>query len=199
MAFRDFKFLDVVVDLGLASSAADLFTGVEPLIPRTHLLETLAEGQTLALAIHAEKARSEFMIAPVLLELRRLTGESFGLFSGTTFDVDPARGLNGVCDFILTRSKHLYILSAPLVAIAEGKNDDTRAGFGQCIAAMFAARLFNERAGAPIPVIHGVCTTGSAWKFLRLEGDALTIDLREYYIDNVGLILAILRRIVTAP
>jgi hypothetical protein len=31
------------------------------------------------------------------------------------------------------------------------------------------------------------------------EREALTIGPREYYIDNVGLILAILRRIVTAP
>ena len=199
MAFSDFTFPAVTDDLGLTSAEADLFPGVEPLVARPELLEALADGQTVALAVHTEKARSELLIAPVLMELRRLTRGSFGLFSGTSFDVDAARGLNGVCDFILTRSPRMYVLTAPLVAIAEAKNDVLRSGFGQCIASMVAARLFNERGAAAIPVIHGVVTTGSAWKFLRLEGDALTIDLREYYIDNVGLILAILRRIVTAP
>ena len=36
----------------------------------------------------------------------------------------------------------------------------------------------------------------SAWKFLRLRGSEVTIDLVEYYIDNVAKILGILGHIV---
>ena len=40
---------------------------------------------------------------------------------------------------------------------------------------MVAAGLYNQRAGSPIDVIHGVVTTGAAWKFLRLEGTSVIL------------------------
>jgi hypothetical protein len=39
----------------------------------------------------------------VLLELRRALNNSFSVFSGLEWEVDRDRGLNGYCDFILTR------------------------------------------------------------------------------------------------
>src|SRR5207248_3185303 len=102
------------------------------------------------------------------LELRRLLGGAMGLFSGVEFDVDASRGLNGICDFILTRSPKQFILSAPLVTIVEAKNDNLRNGLGQCIAATYAAQLFNQQSSAAVPAVFGVVTTGSAWKVLRL-------------------------------
>lgn len=150
----------------------------------------------LALAINTEKARSEFIIAPVLSELRRHLGGRFGLFSGIEFDVDASRGLNGFCDFILTRSPLQSVLTAPVVAIAEAKNDNLRNGFGQCIAAMVAAREFNARSSAGLDVIHGVVTTGSAWKFLRLEGSDLTLELAEYFVTELPRIFGILAHIL---
>ena len=71
-------------------------------------------------AIDTEKARSEFVIAPVLGEVRRGLGTRFALFSGIEFDVDSARGLNGYCDFIFSRASIQIILTAPVVAIATG-------------------------------------------------------------------------------
>ena len=70
------------------------------------------------------------------------------------FDVDASRGLNGYCDFILTRSPLQSVLTAPVVAIAEAKNDNLRTGLAQCIAAMVAAREFDARslpAAQPAP------------------------------------------------
>jgi len=103
MAFGDFAFPEVHQDLGLTVLEADLFSQVPAIVPRDDFLATLAEGATLALAINTEKAKSEFIIAPLLLELRRLMGGAIGLFSGVELDVDAAKGLNGVCDFILTK------------------------------------------------------------------------------------------------
>jgi len=197
MAFGDFKFPQVQHDLGLTLSEADLFPDTEPLSPRADFLDALRAGARVGLRINTEKARSEFLIAPVLLELHRLTGEAFGLFSGVDLDGDASQGPNGICDFILTRSPVILTLSAPPVTIVEAKNDNVVNGLGQCIAAMVAARMFNDRSGTPIPALHGVSATGSAWKFLRLEGNALTSDTREYYISEVGYLLAILRRILT--
>jgi hypothetical protein len=57
---------------------------------------------------------------------------------------------------------------------------------------MLAARIFNERAGHEIFTIYGVVTTGSIWKFMKLEGSVIRIDLTEYYLKDVNKILGIL-------
>jgi hypothetical protein len=41
-----------------------------------------------------------------------------------------------------------------------------------------------------------VVSTGGAWKFLQLEGSALTMDIPEYYVNNVSKVMGILRQIV---
>ena len=198
MSFGDFAFPQVLSDPSLTLSEADLFSSTPSVTPRDSFAATVADGAAVALAIDTEKAKSEFIIAPILLELRRLLGGAIGLFSGVELNVDPARGLNGTCDFILAGAPRQSILSAPLVTIVESRNDNLRSGLGQCIAAMRAAYLFNEQAGNPVDVVHGVVTTGAAWKFLRLAGAAITPDLREYYIDDVGQILGILTAIVAS-
>lgn len=145
MAFRDFGFPDVQQALGLTLAETDLFSSVPALELPPTFVEWMRSGIDLALAINTEKARSEFIIAPLLLELKRLLGSGFALFSGVEFNVDAARGLNGYCDFILTKSPLQSVLTAPVVAIAEAKNDNLHTGLGQCIAAMVAAQEFNAR------------------------------------------------------
>ena len=196
MAFNDFTFPQVQHDLGLTVREADLFAKTEALLPRPEFLSQLELGSGVALAINTEKARSEFIIAPVLLELRRLAGDRMGLFSGISLEGDTKRGLYGVCDFLVTASGLQFVVAAPLVAIVEAKNDNLLSGLGQCIATLVTAQIVNEREGIANRVVYGVVTTGSAWKFLRLAGVELSIDRREYYIDNVGKVLAILQGIV---
>jgi hypothetical protein len=196
MAFRDFTFPQVQERLGLRVEDANLFGDVPPFAVREEIATFIRDGVTLALANSTEKAKSEFIIAPVLLELRRSLGPKFVLFSGVEWEVDLERGLNGYCDFILGRGPSQHILQAPFVAIVEAKNDLIRTGLGQCIAAMCAAWVSNERAGTPIHAVYGVVTTGAAWKFLRLRGDVVTLDTPEYFIDNLPRIMGILKSIV---
>ena len=196
MAFGDFSFPGVAQALGVSVVDSALFAGVTPVKVREEFAALIQEGADLALAINTEKARCEFIIAPVLLELRRSLGGIFGLFSGTELNVDAARGLNGVCDFIMTKLPRQTILTAPLVTIVEAKNDNLRSGLGQCIAAMVAASEFNRKAEAHIHTVYGVVTTGSAWKFLQLRGLEVTIDIHEYYVVDLGRIMGILGHIV---
>src|SRR5262249_37779045 len=123
MAFRDFSFPQVQHDLGLVLHDADLFASAPPFPVREEFVAFLQDGVTLAVANSTEKAKSEFIIAPVLLELRRSLGARFSLFSGLEWEVAPDRGLNGYCDFIITKGESQYVLGAPFVAIAEAKND----------------------------------------------------------------------------
>jgi hypothetical protein len=195
MAFRDFSFPEVHQALGLHFAEADLFSSIPSIQLPATFVDRMKGEVDLALANNTEKARSEFIIAPVLSELRYLLGGSFGLFSGIEFDVDASRGLNGYCDFILTRSPLQSILTAPIVAITEAKNDNLRTGLGQCIAAMVAAEEFNAK-WLSATVIHGVVTTGSAWKFIRLSHTDVTLDVKEYYIAELGRIMGILSHIL---
>jgi hypothetical protein len=183
-------------DLGLTVDEADLFSHLPGVELRAEFVAALTEGTNLALAVNTEKAKSEFIIAPLLLELRRSMGDRIALFSGVELAVDPGRGLNGICDFIITKSSRQFVLSSPLIAIVEAKNDNLRSGLGQCIAAMFASQLFNQQASTPIESLFGVVTTGSAWKFLRLQQTVVMLDIREYYIDGASKILGILTHIV---
>jgi hypothetical protein len=195
-AVRDFTLPLPERDLGLTVRDADLFASAPTLPVGQEFAALVRDGAALATANGTDMARAAFVIAPVLLELRRSRGDSFQLFSGLEWEVDRDRGLNGYCDYILTKGPTQHILGAPFVAIVEGKNDLVPPGLGQCIAALYAAQLSNQQAKAPIETVHGVVTTGSAWKFLRLQGSALTIDVPEYYIDNLPKIMGILKEIV---
>jgi hypothetical protein len=76
--------------------------------------------------------------------------------------------------------------------LVEAKKEDIIAGLGQCVAEMVAAQIFNEREGNEISVIYGTVTSGTNWKFLKLEGKVVEIDLVEYYLTDVNKILGIL-------
>jgi len=192
MAFRDFTFPEVCSTFGLTLRQEMLYPQVPPLDRGQDFLERMAGDAALAIAISTEKARSEFMIAPVLSEVRRHLKARFALFSGVEFSVDPARGLNGFCDFLFTRSPLQLVVTAPVIAIAEAKNAYLRSGLGQCIASMVGAREFN----ADATIIHGVVTTGSEWQFLTLAGNQLTLDLREYFASELPAIMGVLAHIL---
>jgi hypothetical protein len=151
MAFRDFTYPNVESELGLTGAEADLFGGVAPLELPPAFVERLRYTTDLGLSIDTEKARSEFIIAPLLIELKFMHGDKVGLFSGAPLDVDAARGLNGTCDFVLTRSPRQTKLTAPVLAVIEAKNDNLRSGLGQCIAAAVAAREYNALEKRPPP------------------------------------------------
>jgi hypothetical protein len=142
--------------------------------------------------MNTEKARSEMIIAPILMEAVELVTGPVSLFSGVTFDVDKEQGLNGSCDYLLTRSTEQFYISHPVVTVVEAKKEDIPGGLGQCIAGMLAARLYNEREGTKVQRIYGTVTTGSNWRFLELEGTKVFIDRLEYYWQPVGQIVAIL-------
>jgi hypothetical protein len=139
-----------------------------------------------------EKARSEGIIYPVLLEVRRILNREISLFSGEDFTIDESIGLNGKCDFLLSRSPEVLEIEAPAIVIVEAKKADLRTGFGQCMAEMVAAQRFNAAKNRPVSVIYGSITSGTQWRFLKLEGNLVTIDLMDYPLPPVDEILGIL-------
>ncbi|MGC1307204.1 MAG: hypothetical protein WA885_08250 [Phormidesmis sp.] len=198
MLYSQFSIENVQSELGIQiKDRLDMFADI-PAIPYSDFLsQSLKEYSPLAIAIGTEKSRSEFIIAPILFELKKQLTNEISLFSGKEFNVEPMRGLTGFCDFLISRSPEQLFIKSPVITIVEAKNDNIASGLGQCVAEMVAAQIFNERRQNPISTVYGVVTTGSNWKFLRLQGNVAEADLREYYLSDVGKLLGILRHCVS--
>ena len=193
MAYSDFTLKTVQNQFELTlSEQSDLFRACLPLEPSLLLKEILAENIPLALGSNTEKARSELLITPILVEVRRQLKHQISFFSGVSFNVDPEQGLNGSCDFIITDSQELLVLQSPVITLVEAKKEDLNAGLGQCIAEMVAAQRFNQQEGKVVKTIYGIVTSGTVWKFLRLEKTTVFIDLSEYYLSQLAEILGII-------
>ncbi|MFN6142950.1 MAG: hypothetical protein ACK48A_11965 [Pseudanabaena sp.] len=193
MPYSNFTLRQVEKDFHLQiEEKIDLFAHVQAIAPSDDLKRILTENIPLALAINTEKARSEFLIAPTLLELRRRSPIPISLFSGTEFSISPEQGLSGYCDYLISLSNQQLMISAPVIAIVEAKNEDIKSGLGQCIAEMVAAQLFNELENNDIDTIYGIVTSGEIWKFLQISEQNVAIDLTDYYINNIDKIIGIL-------
>ena len=193
MSFRDFTLPKVKQDFGLTTDTTqELFAGVQPIPLSEALRHYLDNFQTLGMSMPTEKGRSELLVAPLLAEVWQRSGHRISLYSGVDLNVDEAAGLNGMCDFLLGRSPQLFYVEAPVVAIVAAKRDSILEGLGQCAAEMIAVQRFNQSANTPHDPIYGCVTTGTLWRFLRLAGKRLNIDLDEYQIAQADRILGVL-------
>ena len=193
MAYSDFTLRKVKQSFGLTAVEGGRFLPeVEPIAASPILAGLLEDTVPWAIAVGTEKAKSELIIAPALLEVKRLLNRQISVFSGTDFTVDIAAGLNGVCDFLISHSPEQFEIEAPAVVLVEAKRDNINSGLGQCIAEMVAAQRFNEANNNPIPTIYGSVTSGTAWRFMKLEGQIVTIDVRDYPFPPVETILSML-------
>ena len=169
-----------------------LFRQTQTVEPSQQLQAALLENTELAVSIGSEKAKSELIVTPILLEVRRLVKTNISYFSGISLNVDPSVSLNGECDFIFSRSNNQFEVSRPVVTLVEAKKNDINFGLGQCAAQMVGAQRFNEQKGTQSPKILGGVTTGEVWKFMLLKEAVLQIDLSDYYLNQLPEILGIL-------
>ncbi|MDJ0801076.1 MAG: hypothetical protein QNJ51_30435 [Calothrix sp. MO_167.B12] len=193
MSYSQFDIEKVQEDFGITiREPVGIFATTPGIDCSEYLKETLRFNAPIALAINSEKSRSEMIITPILLELKRLYPQKVSLFSGKDFNVDVEKGLNGFCDYLISSSPEQLFITSPVIAVVEAKNENIEAGLGQCMAEMIAAQIFNQKKKNPISQILGAVTTGSSWKFMRLEESTIEVDLEEYFLNQVGKILGIL-------
>jgi len=181
----------ITVETGL-----NLFAGIPPVPLDAALARMIAEQAPLALTMNTEKGRAELLVSPILAEVWRRGRGRVALYSGVAFSVDAAADLTGVCDFILARPPQLDSVSAPVMMITEAKNESIMGGLGQCAAAMVAAQRFNAQRNSDITTIYGCVTNGGEWKFLRLHGTTLEIDIHQYPIGDPATILGLVLHFV---
>ncbi|KAM3093379.1 hypothetical protein ACKFKG_19580 [Phormidesmis sp. 146-35] len=193
MSYSDFTLRSVKKMFGLMTIEGGRFLPeTQSIAPSSYLQEALNEGLPLAIATGSEKARSELLISPILVEVRKLLDRKVSLFSGEDFTVAPELGLSGVCDFLISRSTEQVLIEAPAVIVIEAKKGDLKQGLGQCAAEMIAAQKFNAANEILIPTIYGSVTSGTAWRLMKLDDQTLTIDLHDYAIPPVDHLLGML-------
>lgn len=199
MAYSQFTSLEMIeTNFGVTiTDRINLFANTPTAEPSEFLKQTLEENLALALAINTEKARSELIVTPILVELRKQFNYQISLFSGKEFNVDVEKGLTGFCDFLISQSPEQLLIKAPVIALVEAKNDNIQAGLPQCMAEMIAAQIFNERRNNALSQVYGVVTTGTNWKFLQQQDTVIEVDLNDYFINNLSQILGILKYMIS--
>ena len=198
MSYSNFTLESVLTAFQLEKAeSAGIFSEIVPIAPSAYLSTGLTKKIPLAAAIGTEKARSELIVADVLVELREKFNYRISFFSGIDFNVDLENDLIGVCDFLVSLSPGQLFLEAPLIILVEAKKDDPKLGLGQCIAEMLAAQRFNAEKGNDIPAVYGATTTGTEWQFLKLADKNLQIDMDIYPIQQCDKILGILSSMVS--
>jgi hypothetical protein len=88
MSYRDFTMDRVRHEFGITARDHNLFEPVGDLIPSPWLRDSLHKG--LDPAFISEKARGEFIVAPILLECRERMQNRVNIFSGVRLDVAAA-------------------------------------------------------------------------------------------------------------
>ncbi|MEB3340346.1 hypothetical protein [Okeania sp.] len=172
-----------------------LFNKIPEIEISDFLKQCLEYNTPLALEIATEKARSEMIITPILIELKQQFKSNISLFSGREFNVDSQLGLIGYCDFIISKSPSQLIIKSPVAIIVEAKNDNIQSGLSQCIAEMVAAQIVNQRQNNN-QTIYGSVTTGTNWKFMKLFDKVVEVDPNEYFLNNIPKLMGILRSFI---
>jgi hypothetical protein len=193
MAYSRFTLSQLKQDFGITlDESQNLFAQVSPRPVSELLTLTLQDSLTLATRVNTEKVRSELLIAPILMEIRRQLRNQISLFSGSEFNVDADRGLDGYCDYLLSLSPEQLEITSPVVVLIEAKKENLMGGIAQCVAEMIAAQIFNDRSNNAIPIIYGAVTSGTNWQFLTLQGTQVNLDTTEYFISDVEKLIGIL-------
>jgi hypothetical protein len=182
MAYQKFKLSTLVEKFNVRTHILNFIPNqLEDFSVSPLLLQILADNEFERLG--SEKAKSEFIINPVLKELHKKNLDKFSYFSGYEFSVDKKLSLSGYCDFILSSIPDALTIDAPVFCLVEAKKGEIEEGFGQCGAEMIAAHIFNERHNTPQKVIYGCVTNAFTWSFLKLENNILSIDPRSIQLS----------------
>lgn len=149
-------------------------------------LHEQVEDALIHISLENEITRREFLIAPVMAELRRLTQSK--LSSEYWFEYNHQ--LKGTLDYFLRHNRNLLVV--------EAKNADLTRGFTQLAVEMIALDKADE---TEQQIIYGAVTTGNIWQFGELNRnqkvilqDIKSFDLLEDLENLMRIFIAILEQ-----
>ncbi len=192
-SYRYYKLKDLKDICGIKKADKNnMLDPVEEIKPSDWIKSTL--DKNMRIPMHNEKAKSELLVMPILIEAWE-RNNNFKPLSGLTFSVEPSKGLTGRCDFLISNDPDVEDIDSPIMCVFEAKNDAIEDWYGQCGAEMYAARVFNERKESPIKIIYGAVTNGFTWQFLKLENQTLFIDSQRYGTANLPQLLGAIQKV----
>lgn len=194
MAYSDFTLIELKEQFSLTDTIGSLF-GTLPIFEPGEVLTTQL-NRALKLPLRNEKAKSELIVSPILLELIDRNSDFFTFYSGENLPADRAKGLTGECDFFISRNTGSFAMNMPILAIIEAKRDNLESGVDQCAAQLYGASLINQGLGHPVPVYYGCVTNGRDWLFLKFQHNHYTIDNRRYHLDRLPELLGVFGHIL---
>lgn len=179
MGYSNYKRIEQVTKkFDLSAKRQSLFTQNFSKEPSLWLLDTLEYAKLVPL--RNEKAKSERIVSPILVEIAKLFEHRVTLFSGEELLVDSEKDLSGECDFFFTLVPQGAYLESLIISVVEAKDEDMDYGIAQCAAQLYGAKLFNEIEGKNIPILYGCATDGIEWQFIRFENNTFYIDNKVY-------------------
>jgi len=194
MAYSDFTMDDLKTKFGIVHERNKLQFKIHPIQPSDFLLKDLEWSESLLVV--SEKAKSEWIVVPILKELMSINDKFFTVHSGENLSADVEKGLKGECDFILAKNLRTVNINYPIIQIVEAKKNDIEMGIAQCAAQVVGAKIFNEKKGTPIKKLYGCVTNGDTWLFMRLEDDEIIIDTKKYQLANLPELLGTFQNII---
>ena len=194
MAYSDFSLKDLNNKFKIENKVTNLFSAIKPFKISNALKEDLSLAEVLP--VRSEKAKSELIVMPILIELMKHNEQFFTIYSGDTLNANKEVGLAGECDFILAQNTGTFEISTPIITIVEAKKNDLEIGIPQCAAQMIGARFYNKASGNNLDKIYGCVTTADDWVFMKLEGNIIFIDTKKYYLGKIEELLGVFQVII---
>lgn len=166
-----FDIEDVLADLGCTVARRDLD------LPRYELpLDGLSQVQAQIqdgiryVGITSEQARREFLIAPIVREVCRVTRQRVRV----EYPVVVSAWLRGTFD---------YYFQAENLLVIEAKRENLDNGLTQLATELIALDAWTE---SSVPVLYGAVTTGQDWRFCLFEREARRVvaDFKLYRVPE---------------
>jgi hypothetical protein len=177
MGYSNFKKIQQVTrKFGLQARICGIFPVVEPVVPSEWLVKSLEIAYKAPAT--TEKAKSERLVSPTLMEIVQSFENKITLFSGEDMSVNAADDLSGPCDFFFGLYPLSPFMETPIVSIVEAKDEDIEWGIAQCAAQLYGAQLLNIQENKNIAALYGCATDGVEWQFLKLENNTFYIDTK---------------------
>ena len=189
MACTDFKTLGEVQKKYSIKYRQENFVGVNSFVASAVLLDELQFAEAYIDVRVSEMAIRENLIFPVLREVYRKYADSFSLWSHQYIKYDNV--LLGTPDYFLSRRSALgkTVLESPFLLFTEAKKNDFDAGWGQCLAEMYAAQKMNEPEYENTLTVFGVVTDGQTWQFGKLVGSDYFYNTKIFTLDDLPELL----------
>ncbi len=130
-------------------------------IPSIKNLAERIEEVLIHISLESEITRREFLIAPIIFEVRHLSKAKLN----SEFWIEYDHQLRGSLDYFLRDERHLLVV--------EAKNADLTRGFTQLAVEMVALDKSDEDSRKSI---YGTVTTGREWHFGKLDRSTKTIS-----------------------